>query len=127
MAMTSGSLEADTANIARQAVGVLRHDLNGVGAVGLENPHRPRRADTVAVQENHDFPHRLLFGPSRENAGGANRPNTVDLTQPVRGGLDYVEHLLAEGPYQLLGVNRPHPPDHAGREIFLYAIGRSRG
>jgi hypothetical protein len=32
-----------------------------VGTIGLENPHRPRRADTVAVQEHHDFPHRLLL------------------------------------------------------------------
>jgi len=36
-----GSLEADTANIARQAIGVLRDDLDGVGTVGLENPYRP--------------------------------------------------------------------------------------
>jgi hypothetical protein len=48
-----GGLEADSANIARQAVGVLRHHLDGVGTVGLENPYRPRGADAVAVQEHH--------------------------------------------------------------------------
>jgi hypothetical protein len=97
------------------------------GAVGLEDPYRARRADAVAVQEDHDFPHRLLFGPGRENAGGANRPDTINLTEPVRGGLDNVEHLIAEGPHQLLGINRPHTPDHAGREVLFDAVGRSRG
>jgi hypothetical protein len=36
-----GALEADAANIPSQAVRVIRHDLNGIGAVGLEDPHRP--------------------------------------------------------------------------------------
>src|SRR5262249_49924459 len=52
---------------------------DGGGTVGLEKPYRPRRTDPVAVQENHDFPHRLLLGPGGENAGGANRSDTVDL------------------------------------------------
>lgn len=30
-----GGLEADTANVTRQAIWVLRHDLHGIGAVGL--------------------------------------------------------------------------------------------
>jgi hypothetical protein len=51
----------------------------------------------MAVQENHDFPYRLLFDPGCENAGGTNRPDAVNLAQPVRRGLDDVEHLLAEG------------------------------
>jgi hypothetical protein len=33
----------------------------------------------VAVQENNDLADRLLFGPGGENAGGANRPDTVNL------------------------------------------------
>jgi hypothetical protein len=33
----------------------------------------------VAVQENHDFPHGLLFDPGRDNAGRTNRPDTVNL------------------------------------------------
>ena len=122
-----GGLEADAADIARQAIRVLGHDLDGVGTVGLENPHRPRRADAVAVQEDHDFPHRLLLGPGGENAGSANRPDAVDLAQSVRRRLDDVEHLLAEGAHELLGVNRANAPDHAGREVLLDAVGRSRG
>jgi hypothetical protein len=30
-----------------------------------------------------------------------------------RRGLDDVEHLLAEGPHQLLGISRSHTPGHA--------------
>jgi hypothetical protein len=45
--------------------------LDGIGAVGLEDAHSPRRANTVAVQEDHDLARRLLLGPGGENAGGA--------------------------------------------------------
>ena len=45
-----GDLEPDTANVAREAVGVVRDDLDRVAPVGLEDPHRPRRAHAVAVQ-----------------------------------------------------------------------------
>ena len=81
----------------------------------------------MAVQENHDFPHRLLLGPGGENAGSANRPDPVDLAQPVRGCLDDVEYLLAKGAHELLCVNRANAPDHAGREVLLDAVGRGRG
>src|SRR6266702_146340 len=70
-----GGLEADAPDIARQAIRVLAHDLDGVGTIGLENPYRSRRADTVAVEEDHDFPHRLLLGPGGKDAGSANRPD----------------------------------------------------
>ena len=99
-------------------------DLDGVGAVGLEDPYRPRRADAVAVQEQHDFPDGLLLGPGGENAGSANRSNAVNLAQPVRRRLDNVEHLLAEGAYEFLGVNRANASDHAGREVLLDSVGR---
>jgi hypothetical protein len=58
-------LEADAADVAGEPVGVLAHHLHGVVAVGLENPHRARRAHPVAVQEHHDLPHHLLLGPGR--------------------------------------------------------------
>jgi hypothetical protein len=47
----------------------------------------------MAVQEDHDFAHGLLFGPGGKNAGRANRPNAIDLAQPIRNGLDDVENL----------------------------------
>ncbi len=122
-----GGLEADAPDIARQPIGVLGHDLDGVGTIGLENPHRPRRANTVAVQEDHDFPHRLLLGPGSENAGSANRPDAIDLAQPVRGCLDDVEYLLAKGAHELLCVNRANALDHARREVLLDAVGGGRG
>src|ERR1039458_8448685 len=40
-----GRLEADAADVARQAIWILGHDLDSVGAVGLENSYGPRRAD----------------------------------------------------------------------------------
>jgi hypothetical protein len=40
---------------------------------------RPGGTDPMAVQEDHDFAHGLLFGPGGENAARANRPNAFDL------------------------------------------------
>src|SRR5271169_2472783 len=120
-----GGLESDAADILGQPVRVLGHDLDGVGAICLEDAYRPRGADTVAVQEDHYFPYGLLFGPGGENPGGTDRPDAIDLAQPIRLCLDDVEHLLAEGAHELLGVDRSHAPDHAGREVLLNSIGRS--
>src|SRR4029077_10859562 len=89
-----GGFKPDAADVAPQPIRVLGHDLDGVGAIGLENPHRPRRANAVAVQEDHDFSYRLLLSPGSENAGSANGPDTVDFAQPVRRRLDDVEYLL---------------------------------
>ena len=59
-----------------------------------------------------------------ENAGSPNRSDAVDLAQPVRRCLDDVEHLVAEGAHELLGVDRANTADHAGREVLLDAVGR---
>jgi len=80
----------------------------------------------MAVQEDHDFAHGLLFGPGGENAGRPNRPDAIDLTQSIRSALDDVENLLAECAHELLGVDRPYAADHAGGEVFLDAVGRRR-
>ena len=122
-----GGLETDATDITRQPIRVLRHDLDSVAAIGLENSHRPCRADTVAVQEDHDLPHRLLFGPGGENAGCANRPDAVNLAQPVRRRFNNIEHLLAESAHELLCVDRTNSSDHAGREVLLDAFGGRRG
>ena len=121
-----GGHETDAADIAREAVRVLRHHLHGIGAVGPEYPHRPRRADAVAVQEHHDLADHLLLGPG---IGDALRPDTADaghLAQAFGLGLDDVEDLLAERPDQLAGVDRADAPDHPRAEILLDALDRGR-
>jgi hypothetical protein len=75
------------------------------------------------MQEDHNFPDCFLLGPGSENAGSANWSDAVDFTQPARCCLDDVEHLVAKGAHQLLGVNRANAPDHAGRQIFFDAVG----
>jgi hypothetical protein len=108
-----GGLEADAADVARRAIWVFRHHLDGVGAIGLEYSHGPRRADAVAVEEHHDLAHDLLFGPGRDDTLRAHRSDPVDLTQAVGLGLDHVKYVLAEDSDQLLGVNRANAADHA--------------
>ena len=109
-----GGLEANAADVARKPVRVLGHDLDGVAAVGLEDAHRARGANPMAMQEHHDFPHGLLFGPGGKNAGGAHRADAFDLPQPVGARLDDVEDLLAERPHEFLGIDRAYAPDHPG-------------
>jgi hypothetical protein len=53
-------LETDATNIPGEPIRVLRHDLDGVRPVGLEDANRPGGADPVAVKEDHDLPHDLL-------------------------------------------------------------------
>jgi hypothetical protein len=72
-----GGLEADTANIARQPVRVFGHDLDGIGTVGLEDANRSRGADPVAVQEDNDLPHDLLFRPGDGDAPGAHGADAI--------------------------------------------------
>ncbi len=86
-----GGLEADAADIARQAIRVVGHDLDGIGAVGFVDPHRTGRADAVAVQEHHDLAPDLLLGPGRGDTPGADGPDAIDLAHPVRLGLDDVK------------------------------------
>jgi hypothetical protein len=70
-------LEPNSADVPRQPIGVLRHDLDGVRAVGLEDADCPSRTDAMAVQEHHDLPHNLLLSPGGD---GAHRPDPVAQT-----------------------------------------------
>ena len=71
-------LEPDAANVACEAIWVLGHDLNGIQAVGLVDPHRARRADAMAVQEDHDLADDLLFRPGVGDAFGTYSANGVE-------------------------------------------------
>jgi hypothetical protein len=78
------------------------------------------------VQEQHDLSDHLLLGPA---GGDALRPLPADPGHlPQAAGLlfDDIENGIAEGTYQLPGVDRPDTADHPGTEIFLDALGRRR-
>jgi hypothetical protein len=68
-------LEADATDIASKTVGVLGHDLDGIGAIGLEDADRACSAHAMAMQEDHDLPHDLLLGPRADDAFGAHGAN----------------------------------------------------
>ena len=79
---------ATGANIARQAIGVLRHHLDGIRPVGLVDADGACSANAIAVQENHDLPDNFLLRPSGRDALGSYRPNAIDLAQPFRVGFE---------------------------------------
>jgi hypothetical protein len=97
-----------------------------VDAIGFEDAYRPRRADAVAVEEQHDLADDLLLCPASNDPLRALRADAGDLTQAARLLLDHVEHGFAKGAYELLRIDRPDAADHAGAEIFLDALDRRR-
>ena len=118
------TLEADAPDVAGKAIGVLRDDLHGIGAVGLEDPHGARGADTMAMQKQHDLADHLLFGPAVSNPQGALGSDAGDLLKTFRRLRDDVEHVHPKGLHQLAGVDRADALDHAGAEIALDAFQR---
>ena len=121
-----GSLEADAADVACQTIGIVGHDLDGIDAIGLVDPDGARRADAMAVQEDHDLADDLLLRPGRGDALGAHAARCQSTSRRRSGSaLDDVEHLLAEGLDHLLGVDRADAADHAGGEILLDALDRA--
>ena len=121
-----GRAEADAADVACQPIGVLRDQPNGISAISLVNAHRARRADAVAVQEQHDLADDLLLGPAGDDPLRALRANAGHLAKTTGLLLDDVEHGFAERAYQLLRIDRPDAADHARAEIFLDALDRRR-
>ena len=121
-----GTLEADAADVAREPVGVVADHLDGIGTIGLEDPHRTRGADAMAVQEQHDLADHLLLGPALDDALGALRTDPADLAQARGLVLDQVEHRLAERLHQPAGVDRADALDHAGAQVTLDALERGR-
>ncbi len=118
-----GGAEADAADVARQAVGVLGHHLHGVLAVGLEDPHRPGRTDAMAVQKDHDLAHHLLIGPGLADPPAPHRSDAGHLPQALRCLLDHLEHLIAEGRHELAGIDRADAADHSRAQIPLDSLG----
>ena len=56
-------LEADAVDVEGQPVGVLGDPGDGLVPIGLVDAHRPRGADPVGLEEDHDLADHLLLGP----------------------------------------------------------------
>ncbi len=116
--------EANAADVASQSIRVFRDEPNGISAISFVNPRRARRADAVAVQEQHDLSNHPLLCPARDDTVRALGADSGYLAQAARLLLDDVEHGIAKGPHELLRIDRPDTADHAGAEIFLDPLNR---
>ena len=121
-----GRAEADPLDIAGEPIRVFGNELDRVGAVGLENPHRPRRADAVAMEKDHNFANGPLLRPAGDNRLRPFPANAGHLLQPKRLGLDHVEDLFPKRHDEFLRIDRADAADHAGTKIFLDALDRCR-
>ena len=122
-----GRLEADAVDVQGQAVGILLHPGDGLGAVGLVDAHGTGRAHAMAMQKHHDLAHDFLLGPGGDHAGGALGADAVEFLQALRRLRDDVEDLGAEGLHQFAGKVRADAFDHAGAEVSLDAFQRGGG
>ena len=91
-----GGAEADAADVAGEPIGILGHHLDGVVAIGLEDPDRARRPDAMGMQKHHDVAHGLLFGPAGGDPRRAQFADAGNLAQAARLRLDDLEGCLAE-------------------------------
>src|SRR5215472_16834650 len=104
-----GGAESDAADVAGQPIGVFGNQPNGIGAIGLVDTNRPRRADAIAVQEQHDLANHLLLSPARDDPLGALGADTGDLTQASRLLLDDVEYGFAKTRTSFFAYTGPMP------------------
>src|SRR5277367_86703 len=121
-----GGLETDASDISGQPIGILGHNLDGVGAIGLVDANGTRGSNPVAMQEDHDLPDDLLLSPGVRDTFSADGADARHLAEPSRLGFDDVENLVRKRLDHLLGVNRANAPDHAGAQIFLNPFDRTR-
>ena len=119
-----GGAKPDAADVAREPVRILGHDLDGVMAIGFEDADRPRRADAVGVQEEHDVADGLLLGPAGGDLSSAELADARDIPQLLGACLDDFECRHAEYGDDPLGELRADTAHHAGAEVFLDPLGR---
>ena len=118
--------KSDAFYVAGKPIGILGHHLNGVMAIGLEDAHRPRRADAVGVQEDHDVAHGFLLGPTRGDFPGAELADAGNLPQ-FSGAASMISNVASpKAPTILLASVGTDAAHHAGAEVFLDALGRGR-
>jgi hypothetical protein len=91
-----GGLEADAPDVGGQPVRLAADHVDRLVPVGLVDPHRQRRGDTNALQEDHHLLDRLLLLPRTGDHPGALGPKTGDLDQAARLLLDHLQGGLAE-------------------------------
>jgi hypothetical protein len=76
------------------------------------------------VQKQHDLANHPLFCPASGDPLRTLWADPGHLAQAIGLLLDDLEHRFAEGPHQLLCVDRPDAADHPGAEIFLDPVNR---
>ena len=121
-----GGAKADAADVAREPVGILGHDVDCVVSISLEDADRPRRADAVGVQEEHDVADGLLLGPAGGDFSGAEFAYAGNVPQLLGARLDDFERRRAEYGDDPLRQLRAYAAHHAGTEVFLNPLGRRR-
>ena len=84
-----GGREADPVDVFREHIGIALHLFDCLLAVGLEYPHRPAGAHTVAVQEQHDLADLLCLLPRMGDPLSALGADAIDSLQFSGSVLDH--------------------------------------
>ena len=124
----SASLEPDPADVACRTIRIFLHERDRVSAVCLEYADRPRRADAVALQEDHDLAYRLLVRPTCCDPLQPDLTDSLDFSQPLWRLFDDIEDRFTECLHQPLRKVRPNALDHPRAEVALDTLkGGRRG
>ena len=121
-----GGDKADSVDIARQAVRIGLDDCGRAVAVLFVDAHSQRRADAVALQEDHHLANLALLLPGRLDHQHPFGADPFDVVEALRLVFDDIEGLRAERKHDALGHFRPDPLDQPAAEVLLDAGGCGR-
>ncbi len=114
-----GGEEADAVDIARQSVGILAHDVDGIVAVIFVDLGGQAGGDAVALEKEHHFLDGPLLFPGLGDHPRALASHVGHFDQTARRLLDDVERLDAKLLDDALGRGRPHALDQPATQILL--------
>ncbi len=121
-----GGDEADAVDVARQPVGVVVDHAGRAVAVVLVDAHGQRRADAVALQEDHHLADLALLVPGGLDLADPLGADAQHLVQPLRRFVDHGQGISAELAHDAFGRHRANALDQPAAQVFLDARGRGR-
>jgi hypothetical protein len=122
-----GRLEANTANVERQAVGLSRNRLDRPASVSTNDADGESRARSVRLQKDHDVAQGALLAPSALDGCRPLLAEAIDFAKTRRSFVEHPEGLQTERFDDPLRELLTHSLDKPGREILLEPRERLRG
>ena len=119
-----GGLEADAVDVFGQHVRIVLDLPNRLIPIRLIDPHGLAGADSVAVEEEHDFTDLLALLPSLLDPLPALRSDAFHRFEFPGAVLDHGKDVGPKSFHHPLGEDRANPLDHSAAQILLNSFCR---